>query len=133
MFRYRGPYEALEGADKMTEVLACEDCKPSEVHLHASGTRMHTCLSVSCCCECGSCTGTGCLDVVSLLLVFRREGFDLPPQFGSGDILFGEVPPCPSLFFLPKYSPSLYRHDAFVVLGIGYLRIYHFPGMHVRK
>ena len=40
--RQTGPYEAQYGAEKMTHGLACEDCKSSEVHPHASCISVHT-------------------------------------------------------------------------------------------
>ncbi|MDE6444587.1 MAG: hypothetical protein K2K64_09265, partial [Muribaculaceae bacterium] len=86
----------------MTRGLACEDCKPSEVHPHASCISVHTvlckatvpCLVVA---RMEAVLEHCRLDVVSQPLVLGREGFDLPPQFGSCDILLGEVPPWPSL------------------------------------
>lgn len=134
MMRQTGTYEAQDGAKKMIGGLACEDCKPSEVHPHASCISVHTmlgkatvpCLVVA---RMEAVLEHCCLDVVSHPLVFGREGFYLPPQFGSCGILLGEVPPCPSLFFLPGYSPSPHRHVALVVLCLGIHRIYSFPGL----
>ena len=58
------------------------------------------------------------LDVVSHPLVFGGEGLYLSSQFGSGDILLGEVSPGPSLFFLPGNAPLLLAFLAVPCLGL---------------